>query len=59
MSGPKAKPKPRKPAALVPHPDDADDVRRAFDDVRRGDLLSPEESDTYLRELLDEDKPVR
>jgi hypothetical protein len=59
MSGPKVKPKTRKPTVLVPHPDDADDVRRAFDDARRDDLLSPEESDAYLRELLGEDKPAR
>lgn len=58
MPGSKAKPKTRKPKVFVPHPDDADDVRRAFDDARRDDLLSPEESDAYLRELLDEDKRV-
>jgi hypothetical protein len=35
----------------VPHPDDATDVREAFDEARHDDLLSTEESAEYLRAL--------
>jgi hypothetical protein len=36
----------------VPHPDDEAEVLKAFDEARRGELLSAEESAKYLRELL-------
>jgi len=55
MQGPSSKPKreaPTAPTVFVPHPDDAADVREAFDEARRDDLLSPEESAEYLRALL-------
>ena len=46
----------RQPAArrphLGPHPDDAKNVAEAFDERRRGDLLSVEESAEYLRQFL-------
>jgi hypothetical protein len=53
MAGPSSKPK-RKGGepVFVPHPDDEADVRKAFDEVRRGELLSAEESAEYLRDLL-------
>jgi hypothetical protein len=37
---------------FVPHPDDAEDVREAFEAIDRGDVLSVEESAAYLRSLL-------
>jgi hypothetical protein len=51
MSGPSTKPNQGRPA-YVPHPDDLDAVREAFDESRKDDLLSPEESAAYLQELL-------
>ena len=59
MSGPSNKPKHEAPAVLVfvPHPDDAADVREAFDAVERGELLSVEESAAYLQSLLGEGEP--
>jgi hypothetical protein len=50
MSGPSSHPK-RKDPVFVPHPDDIDAVREAFDESLSGDLLSPEESRAYLRWL--------
>jgi hypothetical protein len=58
MSGPSSKPK-RKGPAFVPHPDDVADVRVAFDEARRDDVLSPEESAAYLRELLGDEAPPK
>ena len=50
MAGPSSKPEREARApAYVPHPDDVDDVRRAFSDD--GELLSAEESDAYLHWL--------
>ena len=46
-----------KPAAFVPHPDDATEARAAFEAVKQGDLLSPEESAAYLQALRGE--PLR
>ena len=43
--------KARASRALVPHPDDAADVREAFDERRRDDFLSAEESAAYLHAL--------
>ncbi len=56
MPGPSSKPKhkPRKPRVFVPHPDDAEHVREAFEAVERGEIMSAEESAAYLRELLGE-----
>ncbi len=50
MSGPSTKPKPREPV-FVPHPDDDAAVREAFDEARRDNLLSAEESAAYVRWL--------
>ena len=54
MSGPSSKPKREvgRPPVFVPHPDDAEHVREAFDEARRDELLSVEESAAYLRDLL-------
>jgi hypothetical protein len=38
-----------------PHPDDEDDVNEAFASVDRGELLSPEASEAFLRWLAGED----
>jgi hypothetical protein len=52
MSGPSSNPKhTRREPAFVPHPDDDADVREAFDEARRGELLSAEESAAYLHWL--------
>ncbi len=56
MAGPSTMPK-RKEPVFVPHPDDAADVRAAFDEARRDDLLSAEESAEYLRALLGDEAP--
>ncbi len=48
----KAKRAPKGAPVFVPHPDDAADVREAFDERRRDDLLSAEESAAYLHALL-------
>lgn len=60
MSRPSTKPK-REPyePVFVPHPGDAADVRDAFNEARRGDLLSADESEAYLRELLSDDEAKR
>jgi hypothetical protein len=50
MSGPSSHPK-RKDPVFVPHPDDLEAVREAFDESRKDDLLSAEESMAYLRWL--------
>lgn len=34
---------------LVPHPDDEPDVRAALEQAERGEVLSPEETELYLR----------
>jgi hypothetical protein len=57
MPGPSSKPKPRKPATFVPHPDDATDARDAIEAFERGEVLSAEESAGHLRELLGEREP--
>ena len=58
MSGPSSKAKPaRGEPVYVPHPDDAADVREAFDAIERGEVMSVEESAAYLRSLLGEDEP--
>ena len=54
MAGPSTKPKEalvERP--LVPHPDDAADVRAGLDEAEHGELLSAEESAAYIRSLLD------
>jgi hypothetical protein len=43
-----------KEPGFVPHPDDAADVRAAFESVDRGEVLSAEESAAYLQALLGE-----
>lgn len=58
MSGPSTKPKRNEPV-FVPHPDDLADVREAFDEARKDDVLSADESAAYLRELLGDDSPRR
>lgn len=58
MSGPSTKPK-RKGPVFVPHADDLADVREAFDEARKDDVLSSEESAKYLRELLGDESPRR
>ena len=57
MSGPSTKPLPQRELVFVPHPDEADDVREAFEAIDRGEVLSASESAAYLRSLLDEDEP--
>jgi hypothetical protein len=52
MGGPSTKPKER---PLVPHPDDEADVRAGLDEAERGDVLSPEESEEYIRSLIGDD----
>ena len=53
MQGPSTKPKQgQREPVFVPHPDDAADVREAFDAIERGDILSPEASAAYLRSLV-------
>ena len=54
MIDPLAKPK-RKEPKFVPHPDDMADVREAFQVSRETDVLSPEKSAEYLRQLLGND----
>ena len=44
---------------FVPHADDAAEVREAFDEARRDELLSAEESEAYLRELLGNDDEAK
>ena len=39
MSGPSSKPAP-KPVVWVPHPDDLEEVRAAFEEVERGETIS-------------------
>lgn len=56
MSGPSTKPK-RKEPVYVPHPDDLEAVREAFDEARKDDVLSAEESAAYLHELLGNESP--
>jgi hypothetical protein len=57
MGGPSTKPAaPRDPPTFVPHPDDADAVREGAEQAERGDLLSAEESEEYLRKLLAEER---
>jgi hypothetical protein len=54
MAGPSTKPKEaRVERPLVPHPDDAADVRAGLDEAEHGELLSAEESAAYIRSLLD------
>ena len=53
MSGPSTKPAaPREQPAFVPHPDDVDAVREGLEQAERGELLSAEDSEEYLRSLL-------
>jgi predicted transcriptional regulator len=52
MIGPSTKPKERR---LVPHPDDEADVRAGLDEAKRGDVLSPEEFEEYIRSLIGDD----
>jgi hypothetical protein len=35
---------------MVPHPDDVEAVREALDQADRGELLSADESEAYLRQ---------
>jgi hypothetical protein len=56
MSGPSTKPSQR-PPTFVPHPDDLEAVRKAFDGAEKGDALTPEESRAYLRWLETEEAP--
>jgi hypothetical protein len=52
MAGPSTKPRgsEREPV-MVPHPDDVEAVREALDQADRGELLSADESEAYLRQL--------
>lgn len=56
MSGPSTKSKER---PLVPHPDDEADVRAGLDEAERGDVLSSEESEEYIRSLIGDDAPEK
>jgi hypothetical protein len=57
MAGPSSKPHPKRDETVfVPHPDDAGEVRAAFEEAERGEVLTSEESAAYLRELLSEDE---
>lgn len=38
-----------------PHPDDEEDVRKAFEEAERGELLSAEASEAFVRWLTGED----
>jgi hypothetical protein len=38
-----------------PHPDDEADLKEAFASVDRGELLSPEASEAFVRWLMGED----
>ncbi len=38
-----------------PHPDEEDDIVEAFASVDRGELLSPEASDAFVRWLMGDD----
>ena len=52
MSGPSSKPeRTEREPVFVPHPDDAADVRDAFEAVERGEVLSTEDSEAYFRWL--------
>ncbi len=50
--GPSTKPKPQH---FVPHPDDVDAVREGAEQAERGELLSVEECEAYLRRLRGDD----
>ncbi len=56
MVGPSTKPKER---PLVPHPDDEADIRAGLDEAERGDVLSSEESEEYIRTLVGDDAPEK
>lgn len=56
MVGPSTKPKEQR---LVPHPDDEADVRAGLDEAERGDVLSSEESEEYVRSLIGDDAPEK
>jgi len=56
MPGPSTKPtRKSEDTVFVPHPDDAANAREAFESLERGEVLSAEESEAYLRALLGED----
>jgi hypothetical protein len=44
---------------MVPHPDDIEAVREALDQADRGELLSANESEAYLRQLDGEPPPKK
>lgn len=46
----------RKPKDFVPHPDDEAEVRAGLEEAERGDVLSQEESEKYVRELLGDEQ---
>ena len=51
-SGPRSSPSPASGAAHArPHPDDVAELRAAVDAAERGELLSAEQSEAYLRWL--------
>lgn len=50
MSGPSTRPS-QKPRTFVPHPDNLEAVRKAFDGTGKRDALTPEESRAYARWL--------
>lgn len=41
---------------FVPHPDDEADVRSGLDEAERGELVSAEESASYVRSLVRDDE---
>ena len=44
------------PPVMRPHPDDEADVRAGLEEAERGDVLSAEESEAYVRSLLDDER---
>jgi hypothetical protein len=60
MAGPSTKPRGSDRAPVfVPHPDDVEAVREGLDQAERGELLSAEESEAYLRALLGDELPAK
>ena len=60
MAGPSTKPRGSEhEPVMVPHPDDVEAVREALDQADRGELLSADESEAYLRQLDGEPPPKK
>ncbi len=61
MPGPSSNAKqrpPREPRTVVPHPKDEADIRAGIEEAQRGEMMSVEESEAYLRALLGEGEPA-